>query len=86
MVAHPEPVTGPDNRIKAALWFAEHGFGVFSVWSTHPDGRCRCPSGAACGVPGKHPITQNGFQDATIDAARIRTMLAAASHPNYGLV
>jgi hypothetical protein len=86
MAALPEPVTGSGNRIKAALWFAEHGFGVFSVWSTHPDGRCRCPAGQTCGVPGKHPITVNGFQDATTDAARIRTFLAAASRPNYGLV
>lgn len=85
-MSHPEPVSSMDPRIKAALWFAEHGFGVFSVWSTDPDGTCRCPSRAACGVPGKHPITPNGFQDATTDAGRIRTMLAAASRPNYGLV
>ncbi len=86
MAANPEPVTGSDGRTKAALWFAEHGFGVFSVWSTDPDGTCRCAARQTCGVPGKHPITINGFQDATTDVARIRTMLAAASHPNYGLV
>lgn len=85
-MATPEPAAGTDPRTKAALWFAEHGFGVFSVWSTTQDGVCRCPAGVSCGVPGKHPITVNGFQDATTDAARIRTMLAAASRPNYGLV
>lgn len=87
MAADPGAVRADDGaRIRAALWFAEHGFGVFSCWSARPDGTCRCPAGRQCSSPGKHPITQNGFQDATMDAARIRTMLAAASHPNYGLV
>lgn len=86
MTASPEPVNGSDGRIRAALWFAEHGFGVFSCWSAREDGTCRCPAGPSCGSPGKHPITLNGFQDATRDEGRIRTMLAAASHPNYGLV
>lgn len=83
-----EAVTRPtnDDRIRAALWFAEHGFGVFSCWSTGESGACRCPKGAACSSPGKHPITHHGFQEATTDAARIRAMLSAASQPNYGLV
>ncbi|MBX3031896.1 MAG: bifunctional DNA primase/polymerase [Chloroflexi bacterium] len=75
-----------EDRIRAALWFAEHGFGVFPVWSTRDDGSCRCPAGAACKPAGKHPITANGFQDATREPERIRTFLSAASHPNYGLV
>jgi hypothetical protein len=79
-------VADDDPRIRAALWFAEHGFGVFSCWSAKQDGTCRCPKGATCGSPGKHPITDNGFQDATQDSARIRAMLSAASRPNYGLV
>lgn len=75
-----------EDRIRAALWFAEHGFGVFTVWSTTPDGVCRCPKGKACDNPGKHPITHSGFHDATTDAGRIRTLLSAGSEPNYGLV
>lgn len=76
-----------DDRIKAALWFAERGFGVFSVWSTTPDGVCRCPKGPNCGDnTGKHPITAHGFQDATTDPERIRRLLAAGSEPNYGVV
>lgn len=82
-----EAVTSPtpDARIAAALWFASHGFGIFPVWSTR-DGRCRCPAGAACSSPGKHPITANGFKDATTDESRIRTFLSAASEPNYGML
>lgn len=75
-----------DDRIRAALWFAERGFGVFPVWSTHPDGTCRCPKGVDCMNAGKHPITQHGFDDATLDAAKIRAFLSAGSEPNYGLV
>lgn len=76
-----------DDRIRAALWFAERGFGVFSVWSTTPDGVCRCPLGVRCGdSSGKHPISSHGFKDATRDPARIRTLLSAGSQPNYGLV
>lgn len=76
----------PDDRIRAALWFAERGFGVFSVWSTTVAGECKCPLGARCDSAGKHPITRNGFKDATTDPTRIRTLLSAGSEPNYGLV
>ena len=81
------PPTPPaaEPRIKAALWFANAGFGVFPCWSAL-DGVCRCPKGAACSSPGKHPLTENGFKDATTDEKRIRTFLSAASLPNYGLV
>src|SRR5712671_6648251 len=86
MVAMPVARPTSDDRIRAALWFAEHGFGVFSVWSETETGACRCPLGAACDNAGKHPITRNGFKDATTDSARIRTLLSAGSEPNYGLV
>jgi hypothetical protein len=75
-----------EDRIRAALWFAERGFGVFPVWSATAGGVCRCPRGADCDNAGKHPITPHGFQDATIDPARIRTFLSAGSSPNYGLI
>jgi hypothetical protein len=74
------------DRIRAALWFADHGFGVFSVWSCDPDGTCRCPAGLECDNAGKHPIPRRGFLEATTDPSRIETMLAAGSEPNYGLV
>ena len=74
------------DRIRAALWFAERGFGVFSVWSADPDGTCRCARGRACGSPGKHPIGRQGFLEHTRDRDRIRTLLSAGSEPNYGLV
>lgn len=75
-----------EDRVKAALWFAERGFGVFPCWSTTSSGRCRCPAGGSCSSPGKHPITHDGFKEATTDTGRIRTFLSAGSEPNYGLV
>jgi len=83
-VASPRPSN--DDRIRAALWFADHGFGIFSVWSTKADGACRCPNGAACENAGKHPLTLHGFRDATTDHDRIRAMLSVPTDPNYGLV
>lgn len=79
-------MTATDSpRVKAAIWYARQHFGVFPVWSPNADGSCRCPAGRACGQSGKHPIPPNGFQAATLDEAKIRTFLAAASEPNIGI-
>lgn len=86
MTAMPNPRPSADDRIRAALWFADHGFGIFPVWSTEPNGTCRCAAHSACEQPGKHPVARNGFHDATRDHDRIRTFLSHASDPNYGLV
>ncbi|MGH2511389.1 MAG: bifunctional DNA primase/polymerase, partial [Candidatus Limnocylindrales bacterium] len=75
-----------DDRIRAALWFAEHGFRIFPVWSATAKGVCRCPKGTNCDQPGKHPITAHGFKDATSDPDRIRTFLSAGSDPNVGML
>jgi hypothetical protein len=81
----PDPRPSAEDRIRAALWFAERGFGVFSVWSTTPDGACRCGK-RDCDQPGKHPVPQNGFKAATTDPAKIRAMLSAGSEPNWGML
>lgn len=75
-----------EDRIRAATWFAERGFGVFSVWSAEPSGACRCAKGKTCDNAGKHPIGHQGFKENTKDPAVIRVLLSAASEPNYGLV
>jgi hypothetical protein len=75
-----------EARIRAATWFADQGFGVFSVWSANADGTCRCAKSRACGSAGKHPIGRQGFLEHTRDPDRIRTLLSAGSDPNYGLV
>lgn len=82
----PSPRPSSEDRVRAALWFSGRGFGIFPCWSTTADGTCRCPQGASCHSPGKHPLTNDGFKSATTDAKRITTFLSAASEPNYGLV
>lgn len=75
-----------DARIKAALYFAEHGFGILACWSTYATGMCRCPKRRQCKTPGKHPIGEHGLTDATREHDRIVTLLSAGSDPNYGMV
>ena len=92
-VALPRPTI--EDRIRAALWFAERGFGVFSVWSTHPSGACKCPPTSStrktnpdhsCDQPGKHPVPAIGFKAATTDPGRIRAMLDTQLEPNWGML
>jgi hypothetical protein len=85
-MAAPQPRPTADDRIRAALWFAGRGWGIFPVWSARADGTCRCPAARSCSSPGKHPVSAHGFQDATTDPGRIRAFLSAASDPNYGMV
>jgi hypothetical protein len=75
-----------EERLAEALRHVEMGFWAFPVWSTDADGVCKCPKGRSCGSPGKHPVTQRGFHDATQDPKRLRTLMSAGSEPNYGLV
>ena len=44
MTAVVAPRPSNDDRVRAALWFAGQGFGIFSVWSTDAGGVCRCPA------------------------------------------
>lgn len=93
VTALPRPCN--EDRIRAALWFAERGFGVFSVWSTHPNGTCKCPPTSStrktnldgsCDQPGKHPVPGIGFKAATTDPHRIRAMLDTLLEPNWGML
>lgn len=80
----PGPVS--EARSTFALGLAGLGFDVISLWSTWPDGTCRCRDGPDCEKkPGKHPITPDGHWQETRDPVRIRTLLSAGSEPNYGV-
>ncbi|MCY1078870.1 bifunctional DNA primase/polymerase [Archangium lansingense] len=64
-------VTQANALLTAALKYAARGWRVFPCWWTE-NGRCACPSGAACTSPGKHPLTRHGVKDASTDTGQIR--------------
>ena len=89
-----ETITGPDGReyIKrpmvppmriAAQFYAGHGIPVFPIFST--DGaRCDCGK-SDCKDQGKHPLTRNGFKDATTDLGKITTWWNEHPLANIGM-
>ena len=83
----PSPRPSIEDRIRAALWFAERGFGVFSVWSTDPDGTCRCAARTACEQPGKHPVPQHRLQGRDHrPRPHPGDALGIPSEPNWGML
>src|SRR5437870_2711787 len=74
------------GRLKAALWYAAHGFAVLPLY-TVVSGRCRCGD-AGCSSPGKHPVGRlvpHGLKDATTDPNRIETWWTGHPHANIGV-
>jgi putative DNA primase/helicase len=55
----------------AALGYADRGWPVFPLHSVDDHGRCACGD-ADCQSPGRHPLTDHGFEDATTDEQVIR--------------
>jgi hypothetical protein len=60
-----------DNKMKTILeyakFYAKKGLHVFPVYWITDEGICSCKKGSECTSPGKHPITKNGYKDATTD-------------------
>lgn len=74
--------SGPDMKA-AALWYAKHGIAVFPLhWPM--EGRCSCGE-QDCHACGKHPLTPNGFKDATTDQARISEWWSKWPDANIGM-
>ncbi|MEK6705230.1 MAG: bifunctional DNA primase/polymerase, partial [Bdellovibrionota bacterium] len=55
---------------EAAISYARRGLSVFPCHYIAESGSCSC-NNPACNRAGKHPLTPNGFKDATTDVARI---------------
>lgn len=79
------PPEGGATMLEAALSYARQGRPVFPVWSPTEGGGCACPRGLDCPSPAKHPITTNGFKDATTDRARIITWWTEHPEANIGM-
>jgi hypothetical protein len=59
------------ENLKAALYYASLGWLVFPLH--HPNGNvCSC-NNPQCSSVGKHPLTKNGFKDATTDEKTVRS-------------
>jgi hypothetical protein len=69
--------------VKAARWYAAHGFPVFPLHSA-PGGVCSCGD-PDCQNPGKHPRTARGFKDATRDQDRIAAWWKRWPDANIGM-
>jgi len=70
--------------VQHALELAQLGLRVFPLWWPRDEG-CACRAGRACRQPGKHPRIQGWQQEATSDAARIRSWWAQWPMANIGV-
>jgi len=71
-----------------ALIYANDRLPVFPVWPIVSDGRCRCElqhNAKECKQRGKHPITFNGHNAATIDPELIRKWFSVGEELNVGI-
>lgn len=69
--------------VSEAIAYAEKGLAVFPVWGIF-DGQCGC-NDPGCKSPGKHPITPQGFQDATTNIQTIKVWWAKYKGSNIGI-
>ncbi len=70
--------------LETALRYAERGWKIVPLrWPV--DSRCSCKEGVNCGSPAKHPLTENGFHDASADPEVIRRWWARWPRANIGI-
>lgn len=71
------------GNLEAALAYARIGWSVFPVFGIQ-DGRCACGA-KDCKSLGKHPMTPQGFKDATRDEKQITSWWSAVPAANIGI-
>lgn len=72
------------STLDHALVYAGLGFAVFPCHSVTDEGKCTCGR-ADCSSPGKHPMTSNGFQQATTNVDQIAEWFGGEAAPNIGI-
>jgi hypothetical protein len=72
------------NMLNHALAYVAQGIAVFPVHGITGAGACTCGK-STCTRPGKHPLTANGFKDATIDESRVRQYWQSYPEANIGI-
>jgi len=71
------------SLLDVALAYADRGWNLFPL-HTCVEGKCSCWK-TGCDRIAKHPMTQNGFKDATADPAVIRQWWTATPTANIGI-
>ena len=73
--------------LRRAIRYARHGYYVYPVYRTLPDGSCGCEK-LDCRKPGKHPLGElvpHGYHDATRDFDVIRGWFRRFPWANFGI-
>ena len=73
-----------NSLLQAALRYAQRGWAVLPLHDTTPNGMCGCGD-PRCKSPGKHPLTLDGFHNATKDPAVIRQWWIKWPQANIGI-
>lgn len=73
------------KRLQTVLAYAKRGWFVFPCHEINQAGNCSCPRGPDCGSPGKHPRTDHGFKNATIEPDAIRKWHARWPSANWAI-
>jgi hypothetical protein len=70
--------------LKAAVWYASHGYAVMPLHSVEAGGACSCGR-AECENVGKHPRTTHGLSDATTELEKVRAFWSRWPNANVGI-
>lgn len=73
------------TNLEYALDYASKGWAVFPVNYILDDGNCSCGK-SECSSKGKHPMTANGFKNATTDDSTIKGWWTECPNANIGIV
>ena len=71
--------------ISCALYYAYYKMAVFPVYFVYDDGTCSCENPACGRNTGKHPMTDHGFKDASVDEGMIRHWWEGEPDANIGV-
>jgi hypothetical protein len=77
-------VSNMDTATAAIRLADEFGWAIVRLWGVSAPGVCRCPRGAACPSPGKHPIDRDWGNAATSDSEQIATAFGPSD--NIGVI
>ena len=73
------------TKLDDALYYASRGWRVISVFEIGKNGRCTCKRREKCSRPGKHPRTQHGVKDASVDPQQIKDWWQKFPNANIGV-